>query len=139
MADTARTAPEMVDRYRSLHTNSRTWSAHFGTELEKLLAAAGTGTMADFASSLLSHARTRSRLVSNRYHPEDYEIAIKFGKPIPFITIYIAAPRGELPDEIRFSQRAENSSVGVPDRTVDVVITERTLFAVGGILRGRRI
>lgn len=139
VAGTARTAPKIVDRYRRLRTTSSTRSVYFGIELEKLIAAAGTGTIADFVSSLLSRASRRSPLVSRRYDPEDYEIAIKFRKPISLVTLYVAAPRGETPDEVAFSQRAENSSVSVPDRTVDVVITQRTIFAVGGLLRHRRI
>ena len=139
VAGTARTAPEIVDRYRRLRTTSSTRSVYFGIELEKLIAAAGTRTIADFVSSLLSRASRRSPLVSRRYDPEDYEIAIKFRRPIPLVTLYVAAPRGETPDEVAFSQRAENSSVSIPDRTVDVVITQRTIFAVGGLLRHRRI
>jgi len=135
VADTARTAPEMVKRYRRLRASSKTWSAYFGTEFEKLLAAARIGTMADSVAHLVRLAPGRSPLVSNRYDAEEYEFEIGFRKPLPAVTIYVAAPRGERPDAIRFSERAENSSAIVSDRIVGVAITERTIFAVGELLR----
>jgi hypothetical protein len=66
VADTARTAPEIVDRYRRLRTTSNARGVYFGIELEKLIAAAGTGTIADFVSSLLSRASRRSPLPAER-------------------------------------------------------------------------
>lgn len=142
VADTARTAPEMVKRYRRLRASSKTWRAYFGTEFEKLLSAARTGTMADVVADLVRLAPGCSALASNRYDAEEYEIEIRFRKPISEVTLYVTAPRGGKADAIstiRFSERAENSSATVSDRIVNVSITERTIFAVGELLRDRRI
>jgi hypothetical protein len=135
VADTARAAPETVELFRRLRASSKTWSSHFGPELGSLLSAVRTGTMADSVSSLVRLASERSRFVSSRYDAEDYEIEIRFQKPIPGATIYVAAPRGEPPDTIRFSRRAQDSSANAGDRIVHIAITERTIFAVGELLR----
>jgi len=135
VADTARMAPAMVRRYRRLRTSPRAGSPPFGVELDKLVAAVGTETMADFVSSFVCHASQRSRLIAERYEPEDYELEIQFRKPIPEATIYVTAPRGGRPEVVRFSQTAESSSAIVSDRTVTIMITHRTILAVGQLLR----
>jgi hypothetical protein len=136
VADTARTAPRIVERYRGLRADSRARNARFGPEFETLILAARTGTMAAVAAHLVRLAPGRSRLASRRYDVEDYEILIKFHKPIPKVSFYIAAPRGETPDLIEFFERAENSSAIGSDQIVEVAITERTILAVGELLRG---
>ena len=108
VADTARAAPETVELYGRLRASSKTWSSNFGPELGSLISGVRTGTMADSVSSLVRLASERSRLVSRRYDAENYEIEIRFQKPIPGAAIYVAAPRGEQPDTIRFSQRAQD-------------------------------
>ena len=135
-AATARAAPQVVERYRRFRARSKLWVTQFGTEFEKLLFAARTGTMADFVAGFVRLAPGRSPLASTRYDAEEYEIEIRFLKPIPEVKIYIAAPRGGTPDLIEFSERDANSSASPSDRTIDVVITERTIFAVGKLLRG---
>lgn len=135
VADTARAAPETVELYGRLRASSKTWSSNFGPELGSLISGVRTGTMADSVSSLVRLASERSRLVSRRYDAENYEIEIRFQKPIPGAAIYVAAPRGEQPDTIRFSQRAQDSSANAGDRIVHIAITERTIVAVGELLR----
>jgi hypothetical protein len=100
VADTARAVPDMVNRYRRI--SSRVGITEFGNQFEKLLQAAGTGTIADYVGSLLGREKVPSPLVSKRYKPADYELSIKFRKHIPLVTIYVAAPHGEAPDEVWF-------------------------------------
>ena len=129
VADTAPTAAEMVEQYRRLRASSNTSSGYFGTELEKLLSGAGMGEMANSVRSLVRLAPGRSPLLSSRYAPEEYLIDVKFIKPNSFVTIVVAAPRGETkPDRIEFFQRAESSAAISPDRIVEVRITERTII-----------
>ena len=70
-AGTARIAPQIVQRYRRLPARSKLWVTQFGTEFEKLLFAARTGTMADFVASFVRLAPARSALASTRYDMDD--------------------------------------------------------------------
>ena len=133
VADTARTAAEMVNRYRGLRA-SPSGNARFGSEFDRLLLGVSTGRMAASVANLVRLAPNPSPLVSHRYELEQYEIMIRFEKPIPGVTIYVTAPRGESHvDTVKFSQRTP--SVTILDRRIEVSITERTIFAVGPLLR----
>jgi hypothetical protein len=138
VADTARVAPRIVERYRGLRARSATFDADFGAEFEKLLRAARTRTMANFVASLVRLAPGRSPLASTLYDAEDYEMEIRFKKPTPGVTIYVAAPREEITASISFYERREGRPTAVSDLVIGFAISQRTIFAVGKLLRGGR-
>ena len=138
VANTARVAPRIVERYRGLRARSATFDADFGAEFEKLLRAARTRTMANFVANLVRLAPRRSPLASTLYDAEDYEMEIRFKKPTPGVTIDVTVPREEITVPISFYERREGRPTAVSDLVIGFAITERTIFAVGKLLRGGR-
>ncbi len=133
IADTARTAPDLVRRYRRLRAGSGTSGAFFGRELAKLISAVGAGTVAVFADTLEYVAVRPAR--SDQRGAIDYRITVRFEKPVPVVRLFVRWAGGQGADRTDFFERSENSPVGISDRLVEVTITGRTLSAVGRLLR----
>jgi hypothetical protein len=137
VADTARSAPETVERYRQLQAKTKKQTTEFGIQFENMLSAARTHTMSDYVPDLLRFAPWRSPLLWDGFALRDYRITIEFKKPAASIciTIWSRKHSGRMPDFVNFYDRREKSTNADADREVRTKITERTILAVSKVLR----
>ncbi len=135
VAETARTAPEMVTRYRLLQASKKALETTFGAELENLLSAVRTQKVADVVVGLVRFVPERSSLAWNKYSSRQYDFRIEFRKPNPEVTLFVRGPWKSNVDCISFAQPDKSSSTVNMDREEVITITERTIFAIGALLR----
>ena len=80
-----------------------------------VLSARGQGPTLRPASDVLR--RRALRLNSRPHDAENYEMEIKFHKPIPRVSICVEAPRGRTSGLIEFFQRAETPLLSLQIRS----------------------
>jgi hypothetical protein len=131
VAETARTAPETVLRYRALRAGGKI--AEFGRILDEILSAATIGGLPDY---LLNLGFGPSRNVPNwkSYISEDFDMQIEFKRARPPVVIECRLPSSAMPKFIPFYPIHEGGTARIEgDRRT--TISHRTILAVGELLR----
>lgn len=134
VADTARTAPEMVSKYRTLLAGGKKQSTEFGHELEKLIFAAKNGSIPEYCMGFVRAFGKSGEPLGMRKFPRDhYRFEIQFKKPNAVVVIKLTTTAIVI-------FKAPDYGPGIRRRDVDryehVAISHRTILRVGDVLRG---
>ncbi|QHO73918.1 hypothetical protein ACH79_16020 [Bradyrhizobium sp. CCBAU 051011] len=133
MADTARTASTTVTQYRALKAQ-RQRTREFGSELEEMIGAAKQERLAHYMMKVVALLGTRRHILGRKlFLDEAYRLDIEFEKPVPSVVLGVWA--GSRNDYISFEDRRQQLSAAAGDRRERTRITERTILAVGNVLR----
>jgi len=139
-ADTARTAPEVVQEYRSLQAKRNRKASEagseFGNELEELIWSARRKCLANYVMKTISLFGKRNHLLGRRPYPnEAYKFWIEFEKPTPSVLVNISRLDDPVGDYVDFKDRRQQASKATGDRSEKTRITQRTIHAVADVLR----
>jgi hypothetical protein len=124
-AETARSAPEIVRRYRASRTNNKR-QLQFGATLEEMLAAAKTRRLADHLMDIGfgPAGDLRERLGHAR---EKFDLRIEFMGSPPLVVIECRIPISAMPKYLPFYPRGRTARAQADRRTV---ISHRTIQAI---------
>ncbi|OKO92174.1 hypothetical protein AC629_01180 [Bradyrhizobium sp. NAS80.1] len=133
-ADTARTAPAAVKKYRTLQAKRR--SSQFGNELEELISAAKRECLADHLTKMVALFGTPDhRFGKSTYTKMEYGFEIEFEKPVPSVRVHIWVSIDRQGDRFEFTDRRLPTTKTTGDRRERTTITQRTILAVANVLR----
>jgi hypothetical protein len=131
VAETARSAPEAVLRYRALRASEKI--AAFGRVLEEMLSAATTRGLPDYLLSL-GFGPSRDGPDRKRYISENFDMKIEFKQARPPVVIECRVPSSAMPKFISFYPVREGGAVRI-DGDRRTTISHRTIIAVGELFR----
>jgi hypothetical protein len=122
-AETARSAPEIVRRYRASRTNNRR-QLQFGAALEEMIAAAKTRRLADHLAMGFRPSDPQKRL---EHAQEKFDLRIEFRASPPLVVIECRIPMTAMPTFLPFYPTRGTARANVDRRTV---ISHRTIQAI---------
>ena len=125
VSETARSAPEIVRRYRALRTNNRK-QLEFGRTFEEIIAAAETRRLADHLLDL--GLGPSAALQEKLRHTEvEFDLRIEFVAIRPLVIIEARIPDSAMPKPLPFYPKNSIARVEADRRTA---ISHRTIQAV---------
>jgi hypothetical protein len=135
-ADTARTAPTVVERYRTLQAKRKIRTSEFGSELEEMISAAKRECLADYVTKVIALLGTPGNLLGKRrFANEAYRFDIEFESPVPSVRVGISDASRHYMDFLTFKDQQQPATAVHGDRSEKIRITQRTILAVANVLR----